>query len=374
MRVGLVLPGFSADEGDWCIPALLDMVRSLRAHCELFVLALRYPARRGHYRVYGATVQALGWGQRAATRKGLGWPDALAALLSEHRRAPFDLLHGFWASEAGLLAALAGRLLDRPALVSLAGGELAGLRDIGYGLQIQPRQRLLVRASLRLASQLTAGSVYLRALAEPHARRVPLATQPLGADCELFAPAEPAVRPHGAPRLLHVASLLPVKDQATLLKALALLRTWGCAATLDIVGEGPEEGRLRGLAASLGLAHLLRWRGPLPHHELPALYRAADAFVLTSRHEAQALVISESLACGTPVVATGVGVAPELLPASNVVPPQQPRALAEALQSLFSLPQRGRGLGLVGREQVQRGYSLEAAAKGWMALYDSHCL
>jgi glycosyltransferase involved in cell wall biosynthesis len=368
MRVALVLPGFSADEGDWCIPALLDMVRSLSPHCEIFVLALRYPFERKRYHVYGAQVQSLGWGQRALTRKGLGWPDALRALLAEHRRRPFDLLHAFWAGEAGFLATLVGRLIGQPALLSLAGGELVGLRDIGYGSQLMLRQRLLVRASLRGAQHVTAGSHYLHALATQHVRASKLGVQPLGTDCQRFRPdaRNPAQKP---PRLLHAASLLPVKDQITLLRTLALLHAWGHPATLDIAGVGPEAARLRALAAQLRLDGAIRWLGAIPHHELPAHYQAADAFVLSSRHEAQALVLTEALACGRPVVATQVGLAPELVPTSLLVPPQDHVTMASALAGLLASPGRRAGLGQEGRAQTLRDYSLEATTRGWLKLY-----
>ncbi|HET7034455.1 MAG TPA: hypothetical protein VFI42_02130, partial [Thermomicrobiaceae bacterium] len=62
MKLALILPGFSAAEDDWCIPALLDLARVLAPEVELHVFPLRYPPRRGRYRIYGATVHPLGGG------------------------------------------------------------------------------------------------------------------------------------------------------------------------------------------------------------------------------------------------------------------------------------------------------------------------
>ncbi|HEX3723184.1 MAG TPA: hypothetical protein VHV31_10355, partial [Nitrolancea sp.] len=92
MRIGLVLPGFSASEDDWCIPALLDLVRTLSQipGVHVVVFALRYPDRRASYEVYGSTVRPLG-GIDAHRSRRLGlWTRAINAIAREHRRAPFD--------------------------------------------------------------------------------------------------------------------------------------------------------------------------------------------------------------------------------------------------------------------------------------------
>ena len=63
MKIGLVVPGFSADAGDWCIPALRNLARQLATTEEVHVLALRYPYRPSGYAVFGAQVRALGGGR-----------------------------------------------------------------------------------------------------------------------------------------------------------------------------------------------------------------------------------------------------------------------------------------------------------------------
>ena len=58
---------------------------------------------------------------------------ALAQVLAEHRRAPFDVLHGVWAG-CGTVAGAAGRLLRRPVLLHLPGGCVAAVPEMGWGL------------------------------------------------------------------------------------------------------------------------------------------------------------------------------------------------------------------------------------------------
>jgi glycosyltransferase involved in cell wall biosynthesis len=330
VNVGLVVPGFSADPADWCIPALRHLARTLAEYDDVRVIALRYPYAPGRYRVDGAEVIALGGAlsHRAATLAL--WRQTLSTLRAEHRRKPFDVLHAFWATESGLLAALAGRTLGVPTLVSLAGGELVALRDISYGDQRLAWERFKIAASLQLATRVSAGSRQMQSLAQRHVRRhrrVDLA--PLGVDADRFFPIFPTPEASEQYGIVHVGTLTPVKDHATLLRAFAEARRTAPDARLDIVGDGPLEGLLRHLCVDLGLADSVCFHGGVDHAALPTVYRGARACVVSSRHEAQCMVALEAAACGVPLVGTRVGVLPEIT--SAVVPVGDHHALAQAL-------------------------------------------
>jgi glycosyltransferase involved in cell wall biosynthesis len=142
---------------------------------------------------------------------------------------------------------------------------------------------------------------------------------PLGVDLDLFNPGPSP--PVSARRLIHVATLTPVKDQATLLRAFRLVRNQVGDARLDIVGDGPLRPELERLAHELGLSDVVRFRGAVDHAALPAIYRTASGFVLSSRHEAQGMVAIEAAACGIPVAGTRVGVIPELASSADAVAP-----------------------------------------------------
>ena len=317
MRVGLVVPGFSADAEDWCIPALRHLARALARTDDVRVVAVRYPYRAGRYAIEGAQVIAIG-GAEARRGAALGvWRKTMGLLIQEHRRKRFDVLHAFWATESGFLTAIAGRLLRVPTLVSLAGGELVALPAISYGDQRMPWERLKIRASLRLASTVTTGSRSLLQLAQRHVLSAPLKLAPLGVDLDLFKPA--AQKPQTPQTLVHVATLTPVKDQVTLLRAFRLVNAKNPHARLDIVGDGPLRPELVRLAEELGLADAVRFRGEVDHAALPSVYQAGSGFVLTSRHEAQGMVAIEAAACGLPVAGTRVGVIPELANSPDVV-------------------------------------------------------
>jgi glycosyltransferase involved in cell wall biosynthesis len=150
-----------------------------------------------------------------------------------------------------LVAGLAGRLLRRPVIASLAGGELLYLADIGYGTAGSPVRRQLVRLALGLASAVTAGSAYQCALAVR--RGVPAAKVrrlPLGIDAMRFRP-EP--EPDGRPTVIQAASLTPVKDQALLLEVFAAVRERVPQARLVVAGAGPLRDALAAQARRLGI-------------------------------------------------------------------------------------------------------------------------
>ncbi|MBI4786841.1 MAG: glycosyltransferase [Chloroflexi bacterium] len=354
MKIGLVLPGFSANERDWCIPALLNFVRRLAADNVVRVFALEYPFRRDVYSVYSAVVHSMNGRNRGKWHAPRLWSDTLAAIRAEHRRAPFDVLHAFWANAPSAIAILAGRALNVPVIASVAGGELVGLRAIGYGGQLRATERLIAGWTMRAANRVTVGSRYMQAIA---ARWRPEAcVLPLGVDAQMFAPGRNATinRPR---RIVNVGSLIPVKGQAQLLDAFArLARKEIC---LDIVGSGALERELRERALRLGIAERVLFSGSLAHDALPAKYRAADVFVQSSFHEAQGMAVLEAAASGIPVVGTPVGILREL---TGGRADDLAQAVTQALENREQLGQQA-------RRTVEQEFSLEATWHKWMELY-----
>jgi glycosyltransferase involved in cell wall biosynthesis len=359
-----VVPGFSADRDDWCIPALRHLARGLaEVDDDVRVVAVRYPYRAARYTVEGVDVIAIGGADRRGSGALAVWRRTLEVLRAEHRRRSFDILHAFWATESGLLTAMAGRILRIPTLVSLAGGELVALPDIGYGDQRVAWERLKIRASLRLASAVSAGSRRLLELAERHVARQRLHRAPLGVDLDLFHAEQSPASTSAAAHLVHVGTLTRVKDQATLLRAVRTARQTVAGIRLDIVGDGPLRPDLERLALELGVAPAVRFRGPVDHAALPGVYRAGSAFVVSSRHEAQSMVAVEAAACGIPVVGTCVGVIPELACPDGVVPVGDADALAAAMLASRASPARR------ARARVEAEFGLDACVARFRALY-----
>jgi len=369
VRLCLVVPGFSASEDDWCIPSLHHLVRRLATEHEVLVIALRHPARQTEYGFFGARVRPLGAGTRTGLSRLTLIARARAELRRAHRRAPLDAIHGLWADEAGFVAAAAGRALGVRSVVSVMGGELVGLPDIGYGTQLGRTGRWLVRRSLRMAAVATVGSTSLEARARELRRGGPLVRAPLGVDTSLFTTSGDAAPLAGEPCLLQVASLTPVKGQRLLLEAFATVAQRLPRAHLHLVGDGLERGRLEEAVRELALDGRVTLHGAVPHHQLPPYYRAADLHLVCSRFESQSMATLEAAACGTATVGTAVGILPEM--GMPTAPSGTAAELAALVLAALEKPDEARRLGVMARAWVHDDLTLERCVARLLGLYSS---
>jgi len=192
------------------------------------------------------------------------------------------------------------------------------------------RRRLLKRLRGVLA-----GSVAAAELVQREAPNLPVAVVPqLGVP----VPTTPEHQPHEGLAIGYVGRLVPEKGVDTLLQALALNRDtpWH----LTVVGDGPDRERLEKLATLHRLAARVRWLGALPPASLPRVWTDVDVLVMPSRgaegwNEPHGNVLAEAMAHEVAVVGAATGVLPELIgDAGVIVPPGEPKPLADALRGL----------------------------------------
>jgi sugar transferase (PEP-CTERM/EpsH1 system associated) len=179
-----------------------------------------------------------------------------------------------------------------------------------------------------------------------------------------------------------VGRLVPVKNQAMLLDALAIVRAQGVSFKAVLAGEGPLLADLQARVTSLGLADQVILAGS--RQDVPDILAAYDIFVLSSLSEGLSNVILEAMAAGLPVVATNVGGAGELVQQDRtgaLVASADPQAMAAALLDLVRSPEARRAMGQAARASAQnfgldrmiREYEqmyLELAVKNRRADYD----
>jgi glycosyltransferase involved in cell wall biosynthesis len=357
----MVVPGGVDRSGTHrVIPILLAMIeRVARAH-ELHVFALTQEPEPATWGLRGATVHNAGT-RRPRLR-------ALRDVMAEHRHGAFDVLHGVWCAP-GLVACAAGRLLRRPVLLHLVGGDVASVPEIGYGMQRTRRGRLTLRLASGLADRVTANSTYAVRLAA--ARGVVAERVAYGVALDEWPPIPPRHRgSRDEARLLFVASLNRVKDPWTMLRGIALLRDRGVPFRLDVVGEDTLGGAIQRLAAELELGGIVRFHGFRTQAGLRPMMEDADLLIVTSRHECGPIVAMEAALCGVPTIGTPVGHLAEWTPdAAVAIPPESPEALADAIAALLADEERRLRIARRAQERAIEG-DADQAARRVMEIYD----
>jgi glycosyltransferase involved in cell wall biosynthesis len=164
------------------------------------------------------------------------------------------------------------------------------------------------------------------------------------------------------------ARLVKVKGHRFLLEAWKILHERGVRAELWLAGGGELSAPLQKLSSRLGISKWVRFLGPLPHSRLLEMYEwfGISAVVLASRdvgagcHEGIPVALIEAMSYGIPVIGTRTGGIGELIQGGTglLVPPEDPPALAGALQSVIQDPVRAARLGDYGRKHVSREFDV----------------
>ncbi len=257
------------------------------------------------------------------------------------RQWPFDLIDAHYLYPDGVAAVWLAKRLGKPVVMTARGSDVSEIP--AYAL---PR-RMIRWAVQEADGVITVCQALKDSLVElnlPADKITPLRN---GVDLESFRPGDRTalrdsmgIDPERI-TLLSVGHLIDRKGHDVIIRALPLLPD---NVDLWIVGDGPRRSDLEGLSRSLKVADRVRFVGVVPQERLRDYYEAADALVLASSREGWANVLLESMACGTPVIASDVWGTPEVVaqPAAGVLMPERtPEGMASAYHTLFgALPER----------------------------------
>ncbi|MEQ9445784.1 MAG: glycosyltransferase family 4 protein [Rhodospirillaceae bacterium] len=254
-----------------------------------------------------------------------------------------------------------------PYVVSLQGGDVPGF----MGDEMATYHRVagpVITEVWRRAFAVVANSTGLAALAQRHAPDVEVEMIPAGADLNAITPS-PMPTLEGPLRLLFVGRLVHQKGLDVLLKSLGTLKEddW----TLTIAGEGPLKEELEFTSQTLGLADRITFRGWLGRTQLPEVYKQADVFVLPSRDEGMPNAMLEAMSAGLPIVGSKVAGLDEVVIDGDcglLVPPENAKALSDALHALISDRDKAFTLGQAARKRVEAHYSWDHAADAYLNL------
>jgi glycosyltransferase involved in cell wall biosynthesis len=173
------------------------------------------------------------------------------------------------------------------------------------------------------------------------------------------------------PLLLTVSLKRPNKNLERLLEALALIPSERRPLLLLAGYATPYQEQLRAHALRLGVADDARFLDWVPNEDLEALYRATTAFVFPSLYEGFGLPVLEAMSRGVPVACSNRGALAEVADdAALTFDPEQPAAIAAAIEKLISDPAERTRLVRAGRENAAR-FSWAETARGTLASYES---
>jgi teichuronic acid biosynthesis glycosyltransferase TuaC len=308
---------------------------------------------------------------------------ALALELRRLRRSfGFDLVHAHNAVPAG--EAVRRARIDVPLVVSVHGGDvLYTARRYGQA------GREAVRSGLGAADLVIANSRGIAELARAHGAGEVRVVHLGAAAADHDAPAEagPAVGASHAPDsgrraatareqgpwLVTVGHLVARKRHADVLRALAVLAPRHPKLRYAIVGDGPERVPLEGLAARLGVAERVAFRGQLPPGEALAEMRRATVFAMPSTEEAFGVAYVEAMAAGLPAIGCRGEPGPEEIAAAGtglvLVPPGDIERLSQRIEELLSDPELLRETSRRARATVAANFTWERCGRETLAAY-----
>ena len=195
----------------------------------------------------------------------------------------------------------------------------------------------------------------------PHLREDQLVLGRIGVDTDKWTPREDGGPANEVPRLICVGRLHESKGHAVLLDALSQVP----GVELTIVGDGPERANIEQQVQRLGLNDRVTLTGSVAEHQIIALMRESDLFVAPSHAEPLGVVYMEAMAMGVATIGTDAGGVAEIIDSGRdglLVPPRDPAALAQAIQSLIDDPARREQLAKAGRESVVKNFDARIGA------------
>lgn len=297
------------------------------------------------------------------------------------RREKPDIVHTHTA-KAGAVGRLAAWLAGVPVIVHTFHGHVLngyfGSIKTGFFRWLERFLAKRTNAIIAVSEQCRNDLINYRISRPDHIRFIPL-----GLELNRFRQRDEAIRksirqewgiPLEAFTVGVIARLVPIKRHVDLFHAIPTVLERYPDAYFAIVGDGELRTELDALAKNLKIENRIVFTGF--RVDQPSVYQALDLTALTSANEGLPVSIIESLASGTPVVATRVGGVPELIQDGvngYLAEPGNPESIAQALLKAISNPEHTSVLGRKAQDETIKKYSIERLVGDMESLYDELC-
>jgi len=371
MKIGLLSEKYTPDVGGLAISAgrlatLLSAAgHSVRVFSPTSILA---PGERRTVAHNGITISRLGIHKRGDDTL----VDWFEFIVEQHRRDPFDVLHAYFLTQAGFVAAYAGNYLGLPSVVSARGNDLE--RAV-----FDPARAAHILFALQHAGAVTTNAGELARKARALVPDLHVTLVPNGIDSSHFQPAPrnaalaAGLGLNGLPVIGFVGELREKKGLAMLLDGYAQLNQ-GERAALLIVGDvrNGEDRRafdqFRALHSNLPVIVT----GFLPLQDLPAYYTLIDVMAMPSLRDGLPNALLEGMACARAVVATPVGGIPDAIAHGEngrLVPVNDATALGESIEDLLRDKGQAERYGQAARTTIVNKFTPKAELDGNLGVY-----
>lgn len=371
MRIALLSEKFPPDSGGLAVSAgrLAQGLLSRGNQVHVFALTGGQPGQVTCQVKGGLTIRRLGAFRRTDDTLSAWYDD----LVQQHRQHAFDLLHGYFITQAGFVAAYAGRALGLPGVVSARGNDLD--RAV-----FDPGKAAHVLYALQSAAAITANTNELARKAGALSSGRVVTLVPNGVDASRFC---------RLPRDERLANELGLEDDRLvvgfsgevrqkkglplLLAALSRLGHRHPLALLVVGGtREAEDTELLEVFRRQNTHTPLHITGFIDHAAMPACYNLMDVLALPSLRDGLPNALLEGMACERAVLAAAVGGIPDAVRDGEegaLFPPNDPGELERALEGLLQNPERRQALGATARQRVLQDFTLEAELAANLAVY-----
>jgi glycosyltransferase involved in cell wall biosynthesis len=289
---------------------------------------------------------------------------ALAHVVRRAAQTEADVVHGHGAKGGAYARLSFGAKRAVRAYTPHGGSLLFGHESLAGKFYLATERLLMLRGDLFLFESAYSADIFRTKIGRP---RGLVRVVHNGVSHAEF---EPIITKADATDLVFLGELRPVKGIDVLLDAIARLRAAGRLVTATLVGDGPEREALQTQAAQLGLDGTVHFKPAMPARTALTLGRI---MVVPSRAESLPYVVLEAAAGGKPMITTMVGGIPEIYGplSSNLVPPVDAAALAQAIAQALDRPDATVEVARQLRGRVETAFSVDTMVDGVLSAYQT---